>query len=60
MYLKQLNPLSKKMDLLGWFHTVVVNTSALHTESPGFVPQVEPQTIPRVHQAPGVGHERVG
>ncbi|ELK06893.1 Protein CASP [Pteropus alecto] len=45
------------MDLLGWLHCVVVSTSALHTESPGFVPQVEPQTIPRVRQAPSVGHK---
>lgn len=29
-----------------WLHSVVVSTSALHTESPGFEPQVKPWSIP--------------
>ncbi|ELK05551.1 Mitotic checkpoint serine/threonine-protein kinase BUB1 beta [Pteropus alecto] len=48
-------PVIKKYE--GWLHNVVVSTSALHAEGPGFAPQVEPRTMPRVcqaqaHQAP--------
>lgn len=41
---------------MGWLQCVAVSTSTLHTEGPEFVPQVEPQTMPRVSQAPGARH----
>lgn len=40
--------------------TVVVSTSTLHAQGPRFVPQVEPWTIPLVHQALSECHKRVG
>lgn len=36
----------------GLLHSVVVSISALHAEGPGIIPQVEPQTILQVSQAP--------
>ncbi|ELK13141.1 Translation initiation factor eIF-2B subunit gamma [Pteropus alecto] len=39
---------------------VVVSTSILHAEDPEFAPQVEPRTIPWVHQAPVACCEHVG
>lgn len=41
---------NKKLSI-GWLHSVVVGTFALHVESPGFTAQVELQTTPRVRQA---------
>lgn len=42
-----------KTTMRGWLHSVVVSTSALHAEGPGFVPKAEPQTILQVCLALG-------